>query len=95
MFARVTTVQASPDKVEQANRLINDQVIPAVRQMQGFKAGYWLVDRDTGRGMGITLWEDEQALEAGRQGVPQLRARIEQELGTSVDIQEYEVIAQA
>jgi heme-degrading monooxygenase HmoA len=67
MFARVTTVQISPDKVVEATSIFQNSVLPAAKAQQGFRAGYMLTDAATGKGMAITMWDtlaDLQANEA-------------------------------
>ena len=45
MFARVTTLQGSPDRNDEAARRLQEHTIPAARQKSGFKGVYWLADR--------------------------------------------------
>jgi quinol monooxygenase YgiN len=59
MYARVTTIQISPYRLDEAIGVLREQVIPTIQQQNGFK-GYWmLVDRGTGKAINITLWEEE------------------------------------
>ena len=59
MFARVTTIQISPYRLDEAIGVIREQVLPAIQQQNGFKSYLMFVDRGTGKSIGITLWEDE------------------------------------
>jgi hypothetical protein len=95
MFARVTRFQGSPDRLGEGARLIEEHVIPAARQTSGFKGGYWLADRQTGRGFGITLWESEEALRDSEFMGEQSRAQASQAGVTIEGVERYEVIAQA
>ena len=61
MFARVTSGELSPDDVEKFVAMVRDQVIPRAEKLGGFKGGYWLADRESGRVMGITMFESEEA----------------------------------
>ena len=95
MFARVSTIQASADRVDEAARLIQEQVIPAVRQLPGYKGGYWLADRQTGKALAVALWEDEETLRASEAAVAQSRSQSTQALGAAIQsVEVYEVIAQ-
>ena len=59
MYARVTTIQISPYRLDEAIGVLKEQVVPTIQQQNGFK-GYWmLVDRGTGKAINITLWEEE------------------------------------
>ncbi|MDQ1922087.1 antibiotic biosynthesis monooxygenase family protein [Massilia pseudoviolaceinigra] len=65
MFARVTHVQAKPEKLAEIVALYNDSVLPVLQQLQGFKSTFLLTDPDSGKGMSITLWETEADRLAG------------------------------
>ena len=94
MFARVTVVQGSPDKVEQGIESFNGAVLPAVKGVDGYRAAFLLVDRTTGKGMGITLWESEDARRRGAEAVDEARAATIKAMGGTVPpVDEYEVVA--
>ncbi len=65
MNARVTIVQIVPGKLDEAVSLYRDSVVPAAKQQKGCKGLYLLTDRNTGRGISITLWETEADMMAG------------------------------
>lgn len=59
MYARVTTTQFSPYRLDEAIHVAREHTVPAAQQQSGFKGYLMLVDRSTGKGMTITLWEEE------------------------------------
>jgi|SRR5215216_4004505 hypothetical protein len=59
MFARVTTTQFSPYRLDEAINVARDHNLPAAQQQAGFKGYIMLVDRSSGKGITITLWEEE------------------------------------
>ena len=59
MYARVITSQLQPGKTEDAITLWRDSVAPGLKQTKGFKGAYLVGDRNTGKGVTITLWETE------------------------------------
>jgi len=59
MYARVTTTQFSPYRLDEAISIIRDHTVPAAQKQSGFKGYLLLVDRGTGKGITITLWEEE------------------------------------
>jgi heme-degrading monooxygenase HmoA len=59
MYARVTTIQISPYRVDEAIGVIRDHVVPAAQQQEGFRGFQMLVDRGTGKSFAITIWEKE------------------------------------
>jgi heme-degrading monooxygenase HmoA len=65
MNARVTLVQISPGKLDEAIGVYRDSVAPAAKQQQGCSGVYLLTDRETGKGISITLWETEAAMTMG------------------------------
>lgn len=98
MYARVTTVQVSPENMEEAIRLWRDSVMPAAREQKGFKSGRLLVDRKTGRGISIGLWETEADVQASGEGSAYLREQLAKFAGLFTappTIEHYEVAAEA
>jgi heme-degrading monooxygenase HmoA len=74
--------------------MIREKSIPAAQQMPGFKGAYWLRDRRTGKGVNVSLWENERSLDASRQQASQIRTQGTQALGLKVvSVEEFEVIA--
>lgn len=98
VFARVTTSQAQPDlSPEDRDRMtdfILEQLIPAVRRMDGFKGGYWLGDPKSGKGLTFTLWESEEAERASQAASSQLRQQAASALSAEIKgVEVYEVLA--
>ena len=60
MYARVTTTQFSPYRLDESIHIAREQIVPAAQQQNGFKGYLMLVDRSTGKGITITLWEGEE-----------------------------------
>ena len=65
MYARVTTVQLQPDKTQAGIDLYADSVVPAARQQPGNQGAWLLIDRATGKGVSISLWDSEADMQAG------------------------------
>lgn len=94
MFARVTTVATPPDRLEESIRMTRE-VAPRARQIPGSKGFYSLVDRASSKGLVVTLWESEQALNASRAEANRIRAETVAKIGGLVlSVEEYEVIVQ-
>lgn len=60
MFARLTIVQVKPDKIDETTKLYDESVVPAAKSQKGYKGAYLLVDRKTGKGVSISLWDSEE-----------------------------------
>lgn len=92
MHARVTSLSGSPDDVDAGVENFRENVVPFTQE-QGGKGAILLVDRETGRAIAITLWEDEQALRTSEDRANALRAQAAEEMGASAQptVARYEV----
>lgn len=65
MYARVATFESDPSKVDDAIAMVRSEVEGEVPPgLEGAKM-LMLVDRQTGKGVGITLFESEEAMRRG------------------------------
>jgi hypothetical protein len=65
MYARVATFESDPANIDQAISMVRDEVAgdtPA--GLEGAKM-LMLVNRETGKGVGVTLFESEDAMRRG------------------------------
>ena len=95
MYARTTTIQADPAKIDDGIAHVRDEVIPAVTAMDGCVGMSMLVDREAGRCIATTAWESEEALRDSAEKVRPLRDGAERMLGSStssVDMWEVAVV---
>jgi hypothetical protein len=91
MHARVTIISGSPDALGAGVASFESDVVPAVREMGG-RGGILLVDRGSGNAMGITLWPDEQTLQASEERANQLRREVTEQMSASEPrVERYEV----
>jgi hypothetical protein len=96
MHARVTKFEGSPSEIEAGIKNLKEQVIPNARKLAGFKGGYWLVDRTSGKGFGVTFFESDAALRASEDAAKKMREQATQASGPKVTgIERYEVVAEA
>ena len=94
MYARLTTIQGSPEKLEDAIRVIENDVIPTSKVLPGFKNGYWFADRKSGKMIALTLFENEKDVEASEAAASQLRKTSTEKLGAEVkNVERFELIA--
>ena len=93
MYARVTTIQGSPDKMDDATHHLQEQTLPQLRQMDGFEGFVSLGDRNSGKVIGVAFWESEEALRATEQAVSSVRSgAAEATGGTVLSVEQYEVL---
>jgi hypothetical protein len=76
MYAQVIEGGTTPDRREVMDRLVTDEVIPALEAEPGFAGALNVVDRDSGDAMMIVMWQTEaQARRAlGEYGAAFLKA---------------------
>lgn len=59
MYAQVIEGGTTPDHRQAMDRLVTDEMIPALEAEPGFAGALNVVDRDKGDAMMIVLWETE------------------------------------
>ncbi len=92
MHARLTTLEVSPDSTDDTTRVVEEQVLPQLQQMDGFKGFIGLRDRGSGRVRGVALWESEEALRATDEAAARIRGGVEEATGgTIASVENYEV----
>ena len=64
MYTSATQVQLLPDKIDEAVRIFEKDVVPAVKTFQGLQHFYLLTDAETGKGYTIGMFETEEAANA-------------------------------
>jgi heme-degrading monooxygenase HmoA len=73
VFARATFGEAPPERLDEATQEILEHVLPALRIQDGFNGALILVERGSGKVLGVTLWESEQAMDATEEAAHWLR----------------------
>jgi len=81
-------------KTEDAGSIWGDQVAPGLRQAKGFKGAYLVGDRETGKGVTITLWETKEDADAMNTLLPQTLALFDGMFAAQPSLETYEVLLQ-
>ncbi len=93
MVSRVNVLEAPPGRIDDVARVVRDIVHPGIREERGYVGYIVLGDRETGRALGVTLWESSEAREASDATARQIRPRVEQETGgTMRAVKTYDVL---
>lgn len=88
MHARVSTYSGDPEKLVQGF----ESVRGGLTELDGFSKAYFLVDREGGRAMSITLWDSEEALQASVERANQMRGEATEQAGGEIkSVDSYEV----
>jgi heme-degrading monooxygenase HmoA len=92
MHARVMRVELGD--VDRGIAYVRDRVVPSARRQPGIVAAYWLLDRASGHGLAVTIWDSEDAMVAA-DAVAREAARTEKQEGAveAAALELYEVIA--
>jgi len=62
MYAQVVQGGTTPERRDEMDRVVRDQLLPALREETGFAGAVNLVDRESGNAMMLVFWETaEQA----------------------------------
>jgi len=92
MHARMTTMEGSPERLEEGLREIREDVLPQLQQQDGFKGFIVLGNRQSGKLMGFSLWESEQAMRASEEVGDRTRKESAEVMDDTIeDVERYEV----
>jgi quinol monooxygenase YgiN len=91
VYARSNTARGDPRRIHDAVAYIRDEVLPAVREMNGNVGLSMLSDRDSGRSIVTSAWESEEAMRASAEQVRPLRERYTAMMGGQVEVHEWEI----
>ena len=93
MHARVTTIEGQPDRIDSAVQQVRDEVLPVLREQEGWKGFTVLADRSSGKMVGISFFETAEAVEASDSAVADSRNRAAEASGASApQVQQMEVV---
>jgi len=96
MQARITTVEGDGGKLDDALSVINEKVLPALKDLKGFTAANFLVDRSAGKLVAVAFYADEAALEGSVEAVGSMRDEVADVMGGKVvSVESYELVAQS
>ena len=92
MFARVSALEGPPDRMDEAVRHIRERLIPQLQQQDGYKGFIALGDRQSGKLLGVVLWESEEAIRASEEAADRMRGESAQTTGSQIaGVERYEV----
>jgi heme-degrading monooxygenase HmoA len=88
MHARVSTYRGEGDRLAEGF----EGVTGALTAVDGFSHAYFMVDRESGKGISITFWDSEDALHASAAKADELRKQGAEASGSQIEtVQHYEV----
>ena len=91
MFARVHVLQTTPEQSDTGLEIVREQLLPWLRDTSGYRGLIRLLDRENGRTLVISLWADEQSLDASTEAGERVAELTAQTTGaTRLAIEQYE-----
>jgi heme-degrading monooxygenase HmoA len=92
VHARVSLLEGPPELIDEGLRQAREVVLPWGRLMDGFEGMIALVDRHSGKTLGITFWESEEAMRASEEAANRLREGSAEAGGDTIaGVERYEV----
>ncbi len=93
MFARITTYEGRPERLEEFRRAMVEHVMPALRRLPGFQGILFLADHQSGKLLAVALWETEESMHASEESAYWFRAYGAETANERItDVERYEVI---
>jgi hypothetical protein len=93
---RVVNFQADPSKLDTFVERARDVLVPALRATDGFQGGVWLANRNSGKGIGVTLFDTLEHVEASGETARRLIQETSAELGIKmIAVEALEVLGRA
>ncbi len=91
VYARSTTIHAVRSTMDTGIAHVRDEVLPALKPLDGFIGLSMMVDRETGRSIATSAWRDEDSMRASADAVRALRARAAEILEGKPEVDEWEI----
>ena len=95
MLARLLRLTGPATKIDSGIENYTSRVVPALRKLDGYSGSRLLVNRETGAGMSLTYWNDEQTLRASEAALTDVRGEAASQFGAETPVAEnYEIAVQ-
>jgi hypothetical protein len=91
MYARSTSIQGDPARIDEGISFVREEVMPAVTGMDGCIGLSMLVNRETGHCIATTSWMTEDDMRATEGQVAALRSRGAEIMAAEIEVREWEI----
>lgn len=93
VFARVNFLQTTSERIADVGTVVRDVVHPGIRDETGYVGYVVLGNSESGKALGVTLWQSEADRERSDEKARQIRPRVEQATGgTMQSVENYDVL---
>jgi heme-degrading monooxygenase HmoA len=91
VFARVHVLQTTPEQSEAGLQIFREQLLPWLRETSGYRGLIRLVDKDNDRTIVISLWANEESMQASTEAGVRLAELTAENVGaTRLGLEQYE-----
>lgn len=91
MYARSTTITAQPSMIDAGIAHVRDEVMPALRDIDGCVGMSVLADRESGRCIATSSWKNADAMQAAAELVRPIRDRAANMFGGAGTVEEWDI----
>jgi heme-degrading monooxygenase HmoA len=93
MHATTNTLQVPPESIDAAVQGFRQNTMPALQNQEGFRGLYFLVNREEGKILAVTLWTSLDLQQQAFEATEKLRSGIQERSGAGVPpvFEHYEV----
>lgn len=94
MHARVSTLQMDPGRIDEAVRQLEEQDVPKLQEIDGFRGLTLFADRSSGKVIGASYWDSQGQMEASEQAGEDARRRAAETGGSTSEpqVERFEVV---
>jgi hypothetical protein len=90
---RLTRIDVAPSRAEDAIEVFGDTAVPWLADTKGFCRTIYLIDRNSGRSVSETVWQDGRALAGSRSAAAAIRTEVVTAAGGVIRaVEEYSVV---
>ena len=96
MHARLTRIEAPAERLDEMARQFEQQTLPQIQGIDGFKGYQLLGDRANGIAIAIVYWDSAEAMQASEEAVKAARQQAAEAAGarSAPVVERYEVVSQ-
>jgi heme-degrading monooxygenase HmoA len=94
VHVRIAKFRIPPGGWDGVVQEVNEEVVPAIREVPGFVAGFFVGDRDDEVSCGIVFWESKEAMFASEEAAARIRTDASAGAGLEfTGVERFEVMA--
>lgn len=83
MHARVSTLQMDPERIDESIAQLEEEDVPKLQELDGFKGLTVLVERASGRVVATSYWSSKETMDAAEEAGREARERAARTGGAS------------